>query len=102
MNDFRGTYNVSDYRWFNLRDGDSTSPNFQVRYGLLHDDYSEKPAFGVYRDLVAQLARRAAEATRNAASRSCACAASATAGAPGSATHRRASSGSTSCSTGGA
>src|SRR5439155_9077819 len=34
--DFRGTYNVSDYRWFNLRDGDSTSPNFQVRYGLLH------------------------------------------------------------------
>jgi hypothetical protein len=59
VNDFRGTYNVSDYRWFNLRDGDSTSPNFQVRYGLLHDDYSEKPAFAVYRDLVAQLARRA-------------------------------------------
>jgi hypothetical protein len=58
VNDFRGTYNVSDYRWFNLRDGDSTSPNFQVRYGLLHDDYSEKPAFGVYRDLVAELARR--------------------------------------------
>jgi hypothetical protein len=58
VQDFRGTYNVSDYRWFNLRDGDSTSPNFQVRYGLLHDDYSEKPAFGVYRDLVARLSRR--------------------------------------------
>jgi hypothetical protein len=55
VDDFRGTYNVSDYRWFNLRDGDSTSPNFQVRYGLLHDDYSEKPAFGVYRGLVEQL-----------------------------------------------
>jgi hypothetical protein len=59
VHDFRGTYHVSDYRWFNLRDGDSTSPNFQVRYGLLHDDYTEKPAFGVYRDLVAALAARA-------------------------------------------
>jgi hypothetical protein len=58
VNDFRGTYNVSDYRWFNLRDGDSTSQNFQVRYGLLHDDYSEKPAFAVYRDLVSELAAR--------------------------------------------
>ncbi|MEA2470048.1 MAG: hypothetical protein QOE38_1047 [Thermoleophilaceae bacterium] len=58
VQDFRGTYNVSDYRWFNLRDGDSTSPNFQVRYGLLHDDYSEKPAFGVYRDLIARLSIR--------------------------------------------
>ena len=60
VNDFRGTYNVSDYRWFNLRDGDSTSPNFQVRYGILHDDYSEKPAFATYRDLIARLARRSA------------------------------------------
>jgi hypothetical protein len=63
VNDFRGTYNVSDYRWFNLRDGDSTSPNFQVRYGLLHDDYTEKPAFGVYRDLVAELSARTPAAT---------------------------------------
>ena len=54
--DFRGTYNVSDYRWFNLRDGDSTSPNFQVRYGLLRDDYTRKPAFGRYRRLLRQLA----------------------------------------------
>jgi hypothetical protein len=58
VQDFRGTFNISDYRWFNLRDGDSTSPNFQVRYGLLHDDYSEKPAFAVYRDLVGALSRR--------------------------------------------
>ena len=53
VEDFRGTYNVSDYRWFDLRDSDSTSPNFQQRYGLLRDDYGEKPAFGAYRDLVA-------------------------------------------------
>jgi hypothetical protein len=62
VDDFRGTYNVSDYRWFNLRDGDSTSPNFQVRYGLLHDDYTEKPAFAVYRDLVAELSARGSTA----------------------------------------
>ncbi len=58
VNDFRGTYNVSDYRWFNLRDGDSTSSNFQQRYGLLHDDYTEKPAFATYRDLISQLSVR--------------------------------------------
>ena len=55
VQDFRGTYNISDYRWFNLRDGNTQSPNFQVRYGLLRDDYTEKPAFGVYRDLVSEL-----------------------------------------------
>lgn len=53
--DFRGTYNVSDYRWFNLRDGDSSNPNPQVQYGLLRSDYSRKPAFAVYRRLVREL-----------------------------------------------
>jgi hypothetical protein len=56
FHDYRGTYNVSDYRWFNLRDGDSTSVNQGVRYGLLRDDYSEKPAFGVFRGLIEELA----------------------------------------------
>jgi hypothetical protein len=63
VNDFRGTYGVSDYRWFNLRDSDSTSPNFQQRYGLLHDDYTEKPAFATYRGLIAQLSVREAPPT---------------------------------------
>jgi len=61
VHDFRGTYNVSDYRWFNLRDGDSTSPNYQVRYGILRDDYTEKPAFGVLQRLFAQHALRDAQ-----------------------------------------
>jgi len=55
FNDFRGTYNVTDYRWFNLRDADSSSPNFQQQFGLLHDDYTPKPAFGAYAGLVARL-----------------------------------------------
>jgi hypothetical protein len=58
VQDFRGTYDISDYRWFDLRDSDSTSPNFQQRYGLLTDTYQEKPAFGAYRDLIARLSVR--------------------------------------------
>jgi hypothetical protein len=56
--DFRGTFNVSDYRWFDLRDSDSTSPNPQQQYGLMTDTYAEKPAFARYRDLIAQLSVR--------------------------------------------
>jgi hypothetical protein len=53
--DFRGTYNVTDYRWFDLRDHNTSSDNFQHHYGLLRDDYSPKPAFHAYRRLVANL-----------------------------------------------
>jgi hypothetical protein len=51
----RAKYNVTDYRWFDLRDADSTGDSFESRYGLLNDDYSPKAAFTVYRDLVASL-----------------------------------------------
>lgn len=50
--DYRGNYNVTDYRFFTLRDGDTSSPNFQQHYGLLRDDYSPKPAFAAYRSLI--------------------------------------------------
>jgi hypothetical protein len=55
FHDYRGTYHVSDYRWFNLRDADSSSPNFQQQFGILHDDYSPKAGFESYRSLVASL-----------------------------------------------
>ena len=58
VHDFRGTFNVTDYRWFDLRDHNTASANFQHHYGLLRDDYSPKPAFEVYRRLVGALARR--------------------------------------------
>ncbi len=58
FDDFRGTFNVSDYRWFDLRDSDSTSPNPQQQYGLMTDTYVAKPAFARYRDLIAQLSVR--------------------------------------------
>jgi hypothetical protein len=64
LDDFRGTYNVTDARWFDLRDHNTSSANFQHHYGLLRDDYSAKPAFGAFRQLVAQLAARPPHAPR--------------------------------------
>jgi hypothetical protein len=60
VHDARGTYNVTDHRWFNLRDADSASPNFQQQYGLLRDDYTPKPAFEAYERLVEELAHTGA------------------------------------------
>jgi hypothetical protein len=57
VHDFRGNYNVTDYRWFDLRDHDSSSSNFQHHYGILYDDYSPKPAFELYLRLIAELSR---------------------------------------------
>ena len=55
VNTYRGTFGVTDYQWFDLRDANSSSPNPQQRYGLLDDHDRPKPAFGVYRRLVAGL-----------------------------------------------
>ena len=57
VHDFRGTFNVSDYRWFNLRDGDTADPQPFQHFGLFTSDYRQKPAFAVYADLVRRLHR---------------------------------------------
>jgi hypothetical protein len=56
--DYGRTFNLTDYRWFNLRDSVSTpvAPPFATD-GLLRSDYSRKPSFGGYRRLVRQLGR---------------------------------------------
>ena len=59
VDDVRGRYGVTDYRWFSLRDADSSGSSFESRYGLVHDDYSPKPAFGTYRSLIAELGAEA-------------------------------------------
>ena len=64
VHDFRGTYNVTDYRWFNLRDGDSNSTQPFQHFGLMDSTYAEKPAFDVYRSLVARLHRPEPTTTR--------------------------------------
>lgn len=57
-NRYRRTYNISDFRWFNLRDNNSEGPSFQQHFGLLRSDYTKKPAFDVYRKLVKRLGAR--------------------------------------------
>jgi len=64
VHDFRGTFNVTDYRWFNLRDGDSSSSQPFQHFGLLDSAYAEKPAFAVYESMVEQLHRREAPPTQ--------------------------------------
>jgi hypothetical protein len=55
---YRGTYGITDLRWFNLRDNNSHGPNLQSYFGLLRDDYRPKPAFGTYRRLIARYGSR--------------------------------------------
>jgi len=54
--------NVTDYRWFNLRDSVARGSATRVGAtfssdGLLRADYTREPAFAVYRRLIAQLGR---------------------------------------------
>jgi hypothetical protein len=52
------TLNVTDYRYFNLHDNKPNGSDLFDDVGLLRSDYSPKPAFAAYRDLVAAYARR--------------------------------------------
>jgi hypothetical protein len=47
------TDGVTDLRWFGLRDANTGSGQLENGYGLLRDDYSSKPAFATYQELVA-------------------------------------------------
>lgn len=55
---YSGTFHISDYRWFNLRDASSSGPQTVLgptfsAFGLLRDDYTAKPAFAAYRKRIA-------------------------------------------------
>jgi hypothetical protein len=54
LSTLRAYYGVTDVRWFNLRDADTSSPSFETQYGLMRDDYTPKPAFHAYREMVAR------------------------------------------------
>jgi hypothetical protein len=55
VNAHRAVDHITDYRWFDLRDADSSSSSFQDQYGLMSDRYAPKPAFATYRNLIATL-----------------------------------------------
>ncbi len=52
---YRGRYNLTDFRWFGLRDNNSSGPDYQSYFGLLRDDYSPKPGFYEYLTRVSKL-----------------------------------------------
>lgn len=47
-------YGVTDYRWFDLRDSSTSDQSMESRYGITRDDYSPKPGFFTFRDLIAR------------------------------------------------
>jgi hypothetical protein len=64
---YSGTFNITDYRWFNLRDSNSGPPSSLLgptfaSFGLLRDDYTEKPSFAAYRAGIAFCGARVAAA----------------------------------------
>jgi len=53
----RAELNVTHWELFTLRDANSSRDSLFHRFGVLRDDYSAKPAFGMLRDLIAELRR---------------------------------------------
>ena len=51
----RAELNITHWELFTLRDADSSTDSLFHRFGVLHDDYSPKPAFGMLRELIAEL-----------------------------------------------
>jgi hypothetical protein len=61
--DYSGTFGVTDYRWFNLRDSvaGGLSPLVGLTFssdGLLRSDYTPKQSFSTYRSLIAAIGAR--------------------------------------------
>jgi hypothetical protein len=57
VSDLGAELNVTHWELFALRDADSSKDGLFYRFGVLRDDYSAKPAFGVLRTLIAELHR---------------------------------------------
>lgn len=51
----RTRLNITHYEHFALRDANSSHPDLLAQFGLLRDDYSPKPAFARYCQLIAAL-----------------------------------------------
>src|SRR5262249_50948416 len=48
----RSRYRITDYRWFDLRDADSSSSSLEDHYGLMDDRYAPKAAFNAYQTII--------------------------------------------------
>ncbi|MER6128292.1 hypothetical protein ABT173_38125 [Streptomyces sp. NPDC001795] len=56
--------NIDGYSFFALRDADSNAEGIFHRFGLLRDDYTPKPAFDTYRQLIDELGNPPAHSAR--------------------------------------
>lgn len=50
--EIRERFNITRYMMFDLRDADSSKTDFFYQFGLLHDDYTAKPAFATFCKLI--------------------------------------------------
>jgi hypothetical protein len=50
--EYRQTFHVTSLIWFDLRDADTDGSTLADHYGLLRDNYSPKPAFNFYKQLI--------------------------------------------------
>lgn len=55
VHQLRGPLNITHYELFSLRDADTANPDPNHQFGILRDDYSPKPAFDTYRQLISEL-----------------------------------------------
>jgi hypothetical protein len=55
VHELHAKLNITHYQLFSLRDADTANPDPNHQFGILRDDYSPKPAFDVYRQLIAEL-----------------------------------------------
>jgi len=53
--DLREELNITHYELFGLRDANSSNDNFFYQFGIMRDDYTPKPAFEVYKNLICEL-----------------------------------------------
>jgi len=57
VHEYSGTLNVTDFRYFNLRDNRASGTDLFDNVGLLRPDYSRKPAFGAQKELIRLVGR---------------------------------------------
>jgi hypothetical protein len=55
VHDTRHEFNITHYELFGLRDADSSNDNLFFQFGILRDDYTPKPAFETYKNLIREL-----------------------------------------------
>jgi hypothetical protein len=55
LNDIKVELNIERYELFGLRDTDTNNDNLFYQFGIVKDDYTPKPAFNKFRDLIQEL-----------------------------------------------